>query len=116
MMILGELKASFVIQFAAQLGLGNILLCYAIAVALGHVKPWLPMISDCAVCPPEMFVFRFGVVFTALLMVLQNVMIYLAGVPKSKLALGFGVVGSMALGVVGVVNEDEASKTHSGNS
>lgn len=113
MIVLGRIKASTIVHFTALLGLGTISLCYVLAASLKHVKPWLPMISDCAVLPPEEFPFRFGVLTTALLMAGESLIIYLAAVPKSKVALGLGVVASLCLGVVGVVNEEEASKLHS---
>lgn len=115
MIVLGGVKVGFVVHFSAILSLGTILSCYCLALAYGHVKLWpVPMISDCAVKPPEMFPFRLGIVTSALLMALQSVVIFLAGVPRSKIAMVLGVVGSLALAVVGVINEDEASKVHSG--
>ena len=102
------------VHFTAGLGLGTILLCYVLAVAYGHVPAWLPMISDCAVRAPEKFPFRFGLVTTSLLLALENVIVYLAAVPRSAIAMLLGLVASLCLGIVGVVNEDEASKVHSG--
>lgn len=114
-MILGEIKASFVPHFAVVVSLSTILLCYSLAVYYRHVPIWLPMISDCAVKPPEMFPFRFGILTAAWLIALENLVIYLAAVPKSLLGLAFGLLGSLCLGTVAVVNEHEASKVHSGN-
>lgn len=114
MIVLGGVKVGYVVHSAALLGFGTILSCYFLALLRGHVCLWpVPMISDCAVLPPEMFLFRLGIVTTALLMALQNVIIFLAGVPRSKIAVVLGVSASLALAVVGVVNECEASKVHS---
>lgn len=114
MIVLGGVKVGYVIHFAALLDFGTILGCYFLALSNGHVSLWpVPMISDCAVLPPEMFLFRLGFVTMALLMALQSVIIFLAGVPRSKVAVVLGVLASLALAVVGVVNEREASKVHS---
>jgi len=72
------------------------------------------MISDCAVTSPEKFLFRYGVLTASLLMGCESVVIYLAAVPRSKVALGLGVLASLCLGIVAVDNETEASKVHSG--
>lgn len=111
--VLGEIKAGFIVHFTTLFSLGTILLCYFLAVAYKHVPLWLPMISDCAIKQPEMFPFRFGVVTSSLLLALGSLLIFVAAVPRSILALTFGVLGSLCLGVVGVVNEVEASKVHS---
>ena len=34
-------------------GISTIAICYTLFVVLGHGPAWLPMISDCAVTPPE---------------------------------------------------------------
>lgn len=112
--MLGEIKASIVVHGAGFFGLGTILLCYALALGFHHVPLWLPMISDCAVAPPEMFFFRFGLMSAAWLIALQNVVVYLAAVPRSLPALGLSLASSLCLGTVAVVNEKEASKVHSG--
>lgn len=52
--------------------------CYIIAASLGHVPVWLPMISDCALKPPEKYIFRLGVVVGAFLISLQSVTVYYA--------------------------------------
>jgi hypothetical protein len=55
MEILKELKARTVTVTAIGLAVTTILTCYGIAVALGHVPAWLPMISDCAVQAPGFY-------------------------------------------------------------
>lgn len=117
MIVLGGVKVGYVIHCAALLASGTILTCYGLALRYGHVKLWpAPMISDCAVKPPEMFLFRLGIVTAAMLMALQSVIVFLAAAPRSKAALVFGVTACLALAVVGVVNEDEASTVHSSES
>jgi hypothetical protein len=113
-MILGEVRVGYVFHTGVLLAVGTLLACYTLALSFGHVRLWpVPMISDCAVLPPEMFPFRLGVVLSAVLMALQNVMVFIAGVPRSKVAVVFGVAASFGMAVVGVVNEKEASKVHS---
>lgn len=108
------MKASLVIHATAILGLGSILLCYGLALCRGHVKLWpVPMISDCGVLPPEKYPFRLGIVTSALLMALCSVVIYVAGVPRSKPAVVLGVAACLSLSITGTINEKEASKIHS---
>ena len=114
MNVLGTIRLSAIFHFAAVETVAAILLCYGLAVAYGHVKPWLPMISDCAVYPPEKYPFRFGIALGSLLMGAQVVMLHLVK-NYSRISLGFGLLGAAALGVVAVVNEEENNSIHSGN-
>jgi hypothetical membrane protein len=58
------------------LPLATIFTCYFIAVYLGHVdKPWLPMISDCGVFPPEKYIFRVGLITSAGLLLRASKMV-----------------------------------------
>ena len=93
---------------------GTILLCYALAVGLGHVPAWLPMISDCAVEAPESYPFRMGMVLGAFLTGLEVVAVYNSDrvFSKSKLCLYLGCLASVGLGIVGVVNEKEDFTVH----
>ena len=95
--------------------LSTILVCYGIAVSLGHVPAWLPMISDCAVLPPEKYIFRLGMVIGSALLFMDSILIY--NVDKSyshsKLGLVLGIVAPAALSIVGVVNEEENNSVHS---
>lgn len=115
MIVLGRIKTSFVVHATTILSLGSILLCYCLALYRGHVELWpVPMISDCGVLPPEKYPFRLGIITSALLMALCCVVIYVAGVPRSKPALVLGVTACLFLSVTGTINEKEASKVHSG--
>ena len=93
-----------------------ILVCYGLAVKEGHVKPWLPTISDCGVYPPEVFIFRYGLVVGAVLLAVEAVALYNADKPfsKSKICLVLGLVVAFCLGVVGVVNDQEVPPVHDG--
>ena len=64
MNVLGSVRVSTLIHIAAVETLATILVCYGLAVKYGHVKPWLPMISDCAVYSPEKYPFRFGLLLS----------------------------------------------------
>ena len=56
--------------------LGTWVTCYIIATSLGHVKYWLPMISDCLVFFPEGPLSRWGLVTAQNLLLLTVVLIY----------------------------------------
>ena len=90
------------------------MVCYAIAVAFQHVHPWLPMISDCAVRSPEKYLFRIGVVFGASLIGIQSFIVYYANKDKrySFFELLLSLIGSVSVGIVGVVNEQENHLVH----
>lgn len=103
------LRASVLEMFITIMG------CYLIAVSLGHVPIWLPMISDCAVKPPEMYIFRLGIAIGAFMIGFQSITVYIANKerPLSKLCAALGTIGSIGLGVVAVVNEKENDHVHS---
>ena len=113
--VLAKVTARQVVHFGVLEVLTTIMTCYVTAVALGHVPAWLPMISDCAVKPPEMYLFRIGIVFGASLITLQSFVVYYAN--RERPLSGFnGVlafIGSISLGIVGVVNENEDDSVHS---
>ena len=115
MAVLEKLPVNAVFHVGVVLPLGTILLCYTVATLLGHVPVWLPMISDCAVYPPEKYPFRWGIVLSAALFALQSVLLYGADRPysRSKVALFFGLLTAFCLSVVGVVNEVENNTIHS---
>ena len=102
-------------HFGALETLGTIFLCYILAVSLGHVQAWLPMISDCAVESPERYPFRIGILVGALVIGFNTVVFYKAdrAFSNSKLCLFLGVVGSVGLSIVAVVNEKENNSVHS---
>jgi hypothetical protein len=114
MAVLEKLPVNAVFHVGVVLPLGTILLCYAVATLLGHVPVWLPMISDCAVYPPEKYPFRWGIVLSAALFALQSVLLYGADRPysRSKVALFFGLLTALCLSVVGVVNQVENNTIH----
>ena len=95
--------------------LSTIFVCYGIAVSLGHVPAWLPMISDCAVLPPEKYIFRLGMVIGSVFLAMDSILIYNAdkSYSHSKLGMVLGIVAPAALSIVGVVNEEENNSVHS---
>ena len=104
-----------IIKAACVLISGTILLCYGLAVCLGHVEPWLPMISDCAVEAPEKYPFRMGIVIGAFLLGFEVVAVYNGNraFSRSRVCLFLGCLASCGLGIVGVVNEKEDNPVHS---
>ena len=115
MEVLAVLPLALVIKAGTGLIAGTILLCYALAVGLGHVPAWLPMISDCAVEAPERYPFRMGIVLGAFLLGLEVVAVYNSDrvFSKNKFCLFAGCIASFGLGIVGVVNEKEDNTVHS---
>ena len=113
--VLGDIPGLKLIHFAAVWMLSTILLCYAIAVKEGHVPVWLPMISACGDTPPEQYIFRFGILTGALLLVVLALFIYTADFPFSHDSTNvfLGVFGGLCLGVVAICadNEDDAFHT-----
>lgn len=95
--------------------LSTIFVCYGTAVYLGHVPAWLPMISDCAVLPPEKYFFRLGIVTGAIFLAIDSKLMYHAdkSFTYSKLGLILGTIAAIGLSVVGVVNEKENNGIHS---
>lgn len=114
--VLVKLPVNVVIHAGVLLPLATIFLCYTIATSLHHVPVWLPMISDCAVYPPEKYPFRWGIVLSAAFFAVQSVLLYAADRPysKSKTVLCLGLVTAFCLSVVGVVNEVENITIHGG--
>ena len=116
MALLSSIPMVLITHFGALETIGTVLLCYTIALSLGHVPAWLPMISDCAVQSPERYPFRIGILVGALVLGFNTVVFYKAdrAFSNSKLCLFLGVVGAAGLGIVAVVNEKENNPVHSG--
>ena len=114
--ILGKISVTAFVHAGALTTTFTILLCYSLAVSTGHVKPWLPMISDCAVLGPEKYPFRLGLAVSSMLTSAGVVMIYNAKMvySRNRLSLVLGLVSTFCLGVVSAVNEAENNLVHSG--
>ena len=114
MVVLCKVTARQLIYFSVIVVVKTIMACYIIAVALGHVPAWLPMISDCAVKPPEMYLFRIGIMLGASLITLQSLLVYYANRerPLSCFNAVLAIVSSISLGIVGAVNENEDYSVH----
>ena len=117
MTVISSIPMVAVVHCGALVTMGTILLCYTLAVSLGHVPAWLPTISDCAVESPEKYFFRLGLVFGAVVLALSTVVVYQAdrSFSHSRLCMVLGVVASGGLSVVAVVNEKENNDVHTGN-
>lgn len=112
--VLGELSVYRLIHFASIWILTTIFSCYAIAVSLGHVPLWLPMISACGDTPPEQYIFRYGLLSGALLLVVLALYIYTADFPFSDDSTNvfLGVFGALCLGVVAICADNENNTWH----
>ena len=112
--VLGKISGKTLVHFGAMVMLITILVCYVIAVAEGHVQPWLPTISECGENPPEEFIFRYGILTGALLLVVLALYIYTADFPFSRDALNveMGIVAGLSLGVVAVCASNENNLVH----
>ena len=75
--VLEESKSSLDIKYLSILVPFTIFICYITAVSKGHVKPWLPYISDCAVGYPEAYIFRSGMTMASFFMILNCFEFYL---------------------------------------
>eukprot|EP01027_Heterolobosea_sp_BB2_P011940 GEZU01017328.1.p1 GENE.GEZU01017328.1~~GEZU01017328.1.p1 ORF type:complete len:341 (+),score=95.12 GEZU01017328.1:58-1080(+) len=122
MNFLAGIRAKTVTHFCTGLGISTIAICYSIAVYLGHVPAWLPMISDCAVYPPESYFFRFGMISTAIFLNLNSALMLLyqhnkksafGGIRASDyIGLAICTLACIGLGILAAVNEDENTHIH----
>ena len=112
--VLGKLPGNLLIHFGTVVILGTIILCYVIAVTDGHVKAWLPTISECGEHPPEQYFFRYGVLTGGLLLVVLALYIYTADFSFShnEVNLSMGVVAGLCLGIVAVCAANENNLVH----
>ena len=116
MIIYGCVKVKAITYSTVLITWCTIILCYILAVSLGHVPAWLPMISDCAVEAPEKYPFRLGLIAGATALFANVIMVYYAFPNFSfrKLQLALGLVASVGLATVGAVNEKENNTVHTG--
>lgn len=115
--VLEESKSSLDIKYLSILVPFTIFICYIIAVSKGHVKPWLPYISDCAVRYPEAYIFRSGMTMASFFMILNCFEFYLFIKRYNKKILPFisfiiGTISNVGLGGVAVINEKENHTLH----
>eukprot|EP01111_Echinosteliopsis_oligospora_P000612 TRINITY_DN1068_c0_g1_i1.p1 TRINITY_DN1068_c0_g1~~TRINITY_DN1068_c0_g1_i1.p1 ORF type:complete len:267 (+),score=75.14 TRINITY_DN1068_c0_g1_i1:122-922(+) len=116
-----KLRADWVSISAASVGTLTIGICYYLAVRLGHVPAWLPMISDCAVNAPEKYPFRVGMIVAPCLIFINATLFYFyVGGSKfggrrvvDKVALVMCGISAIGLMIVGAVNEQEDNSVHS---
>ena len=113
MRVIGKASARVLIHLGVVEMAATILICYAVAVMEGHVKPWLPTISACGEQAPEEFLFRYGFVVFTVFHVVEAVILYGAGL-FSELCMVLGIVAGLCLGVVGVVSARDVSSVHTG--
>ena len=110
-------EASVDIKYLSIFIPATLILCYIIAVSKGHVIPWLPYISDCAVGYPEAYIFRSGMTLTSFFGMLSYYEFYVCINRFNKtilpfISLIFGIIANLGLAGVAVVNERENHKLH----
>mmetsp|Transcript_3323 Transcript_3323/g.11941 ORF Transcript_3323/g.11941 Transcript_3323/m.11941 type:complete len:265 (+) Transcript_3323:90-884(+) len=125
---LGAVSAVTFVRFVAGTVLSSIFLCYGVAVTEGKVPAWLPMISDTFVFPPMSYLSRYMMAMAGFSLSLYSWTIgsYLSLFTRvrmpdgrfrvpivNKLVAWVGIWGSLCLGWVGAVNEDENNTVHS---
>ena len=104
-------KAPTLIHTAILSTFATILICYGLTVT--HVQTRLPFISHCGIDTPERYPFRVGLVVGALLLALDVILSYGAGIgSKNKVCLILGLISSVGLAVVAVVNLKENKEIH----
>ena len=105
MRVLGSIQSSIVIVFTAVTMFFTLIVCYVLAVRVNHVEPWLPSISECSIYPPETFLFRYGIMIGAMLLLVFSLCIYVGEFPYSHdiVNVTVGVIAALSLGVVAVV-------------
>lgn len=117
----GTKVASFSVPILTYVTVGlttsTILVSYVIAVSLHHEPAWLPMISDCAIKAPEMYIFRYGMLVSASLLA-TNVLIVHAATKatysRAHLTLTCGLLAAFGLGMLTAVNVHEFTAVHGG--
>ena len=116
MKIIGKEALQLFIVQGATIVLATIFTCYGIAVSLGHVPVWLPMISDCAVYAPEKYLFRLGLVTGSIFLHVESILLYNAdkAFSNSRLSMMLSLISSFGMGIVAVVNEKENNTIHTG--
>ena len=75
--VIGALSAQVIFRICVYMWVSTIIVCYIIAVSLGHVPAFLPMISDCAVAAPERYIFRLGFISGANWLFASSLLYYL---------------------------------------
>ena len=91
----------------------TILLCYALAVILGHKPVFLPTISECGEEAPEKYFFRWGILVGGILLVIEAITLHNA---KRISQHGFiiGVIAGVCLTGVACVASNEDLTIHMG--
>ena len=91
----------------------TILVCYALAVSLGHKPVWLPTISECGEEAPEKHIFRWGIMTGGLLLVTEAVVLWVAK-RASNHVFGLGAIAGLLLTGVACVASNEDLPVHLG--
>ena len=114
MAVLGDVPMKKFIHFGAIVNSCTILVCYTIAVELGHVPAWLPTISACGEHPPEQYIFRYGLLSGGLMLAALSLYIYMADFSFSRSLVNviLGVTAGLCLGVIAICAANEDRNVH----
>ncbi|XP_065198099.1 DNA damage-regulated autophagy modulator protein 1-like [Sycon ciliatum] len=111
----GSMSAKTITYFTVILTTTTILTSYVIAVSLHHEPAFLPMISDCAIKSPEMYLFRYGMLVSASLLACNVLVIHAATKSTYSLAhasMTSGLLAAFGLGLLTAVNVHEFTPVH----
>lgn len=111
--LLGKLNFKWVLYFGIVEVIITIILCYVLAVVLGHKPAWLPTISECGEYPPEKHFFRWGIMVGGLLLMIEAVMLHNAKL-LSTVGYWLGLIAGFCLTGVAVVASNEYRNIHLG--
>lgn len=111
--ILAKLSFRVILYTGIVEVLFTILLCYGLAVALGHKPMFLPTISECGEEAPEKYFFRWGILVGGILLAVEAVFLHNAK-RISQLGYTFGVIAGVALTGVACVASNENLTIHLG--
>ena len=111
--ILGKINFRLILYTGIVEVLFTILFCYILAVTLQHKPVWLPTISECGELAPEKYVFRGGILFGGILLVVEGVFLHNAK-RLSRLGFIFGVIAGIGLVGVACVASNEDLPLHLG--
>ena len=89
----------------------TLVICYVLAVTLNHKQVWLPTISQCGILSPEVFVFRWGMFVSGLLLVMESAILYIAK-KISFVTLPFGILAGLCLSGLATVSSNEGFPVH----
>ena len=111
MKILGKIGLKRIFYFGVTEALVTLVICYVLAVSVNHKPVWLPSISRCGLQSPEIFLFRWGMTASGLLLALESAILYMAK-KISFVTLPLGVLAGLSLTGLATVSSSESYFVH----